>query len=52
MDVLAMSAACGAPKEVLRARTLPPIHPAPADVLDGVFGACVGIARDVEGTDA
>ena len=52
MNVLAVTAACDAPEEELRTRALPPVHPRPADVLDGVFGASVRVARDVEGTDA
>jgi hypothetical protein len=52
MDVLAVSAPHDAPKEELGARALPAIHPRPADVLDGVLGARVGVAGDVEGADS
>jgi hypothetical protein len=51
MDVFAVTAPHDAAKKELRTRTVPSIHPRPADVLDGVFGACVGVAREVEGTD-
>jgi hypothetical protein len=51
MDVLAVTAPHDAAIKELRAGTLPPTHPRPADVLDGVLGARVGVAGDVEGTD-
>jgi len=52
MDVLAVTTACDAPKEELRTRALPAIHPRPADMLDGVLGSRVGVAGDVEGVSA
>jgi len=52
MDVLAVTAAFDTSVEELRTRTLPSVHPSPADMLNGVFGAHVGVTRDVEGMDA
>jgi hypothetical protein len=52
MDVLAVTAASDASEEELRTRTLPTMHPAPANVLDDVLGPRVRVARDVEGVDA
>jgi hypothetical protein len=52
MDVLTVTASCHAPEEVLRAKTLPPIHPRLADMLDGVLNARMRVAGDVEGADA
>jgi hypothetical protein len=48
MDMLAMPAPHDAAIKELRTRALPPIHPAPANMLDGVLGSRVGIAGDVE----
>src|ERR1700733_10108205 len=52
MDVFAVTAVCDTSVEELRTRTLPAVHPRPANVLDGVFRARVGVAGDVEGMRA
>jgi hypothetical protein len=52
MDVFAVTTASDTSEEELRTGALPPINPRPADVLDGVFRARVGVARDVEGVRA
>jgi hypothetical protein len=51
-NVLAVPAPHDAAIKELRAGTLPAVHPPTADVLDGVLGPRVGIAGNVEGTDA
>jgi hypothetical protein len=52
MDMLTVPAPHDAPIKELLTRTVPPTHPRTADVLHGVLGSRVGVAGDVEGTDA
>jgi hypothetical protein len=46
MNMLAMPSSRDASEEELRTAALPPVHPAQADVLDGILAA--GVAGDVE----